>query len=97
MIFVKPRVHIGEIDTTVVLDLASPLIALLLANLLLSLEMHISDLRNTVGPIACSMVAKTHSRSLLPWRIDTRVIKDPWTSRRRDITTKWVEEQMSMR
>ena len=98
--FVKPRVHIGEIDTTDLLDLASPLTTLLLANLLLGLESHISDVRKSAKVMAYSMTTEMPLDCALSWRIDTRNVEDSEAlvaSSREEMATRWVQDQMLLR
>lgn len=80
-----------------VLDLASPLTALLLANVLIGMRTYISDIRNCTRLMGCSMIAEMHLHCLLSWRIDTRLIEDRVASNRKDMITKWVKKQMSIR
>ncbi|KAI6012279.1 hypothetical protein EDC04DRAFT_732027 [Pisolithus marmoratus] len=104
---ILPCVYLGRIETSVTLDLSSPLVSLVVSRLLMSLETSICRLRdrvrNTVGTIA----AQTQTQTIHSWRIDSDVRMDPLfpseNNSIRDRIIKWsqqysvCEEDMSRR
>ncbi|KAK2464346.1 hypothetical protein APHAL10511_003803 [Amanita phalloides] len=93
---VLPYVHLGQVETSVILDLSTPLIALAISNLIIRLGSHISDIDAIVHHIAPAVIAEIQSQSSFAWRIDTRVRESNPISnvqRFREQIMRWAENQ----
>ncbi|KAK2467436.1 hypothetical protein APHAL10511_000671 [Amanita phalloides] len=93
---VLPYVHLGQVETSVVLDLSMPLIALAISNLIIRLGSQISDISAIVHDIAPAVIAEIQSQSSFAWRIDTRVRDgNPISNvqRIREQIMRWAENQ----
>ncbi|KAK2465496.1 hypothetical protein APHAL10511_002388 [Amanita phalloides] len=93
---VLPYVHLGQVETSVVLDLSTPLIALAISNLIIRLGSHISDISAIVHHIAPAVIAEIQSQSSFAWRVDTRVREGnpiPNVQRFREQIMRWAENQ----
>ena len=62
--------HLARINTSIVLDLSSPLIALAFSRVLLSLEARVSAIRDSVKNVIGDIVDETRSHSAVSWRTD---------------------------
>ena len=78
---VQPQVHIGEIKTSIVLDMASPVVALLVSRFLASLASEINTFCDSLTCIVPEVLAEVQSGSFA-WRIDTRVTEEKGSSDR---------------
>ena len=88
--------HLARINTSIELDLSSPLIALVFSRVLLSLEARISDIRKSVKGLSPSIIDETHSQSAVSWRTDRGVqIEESILENKGayDAITRWVEDQ----
>ncbi|KAK2467435.1 hypothetical protein APHAL10511_000670 [Amanita phalloides] len=93
---VLPYVHLGQVETSAVLDLSTPLIALAISNLIIRLGSQISDISAIVHDIAPAVIAEIQSQSSFAWRIDTRVRDgNPISNvqRIREHIMRWAENQ----
>ena len=79
--------HIGEIDTNIVLDLAFPIAALTVSKVLLSLASDIPALRDSLARVAPRIVDETQS-GCLSWRIDTCATQEELSV---DPIVSWIE------
>ncbi|KIO14435.1 hypothetical protein M404DRAFT_5804 [Pisolithus tinctorius Marx 270] len=70
---ILPRVLLGSIETSVTLDLSSPLVSLAVSRLLMSLESPICGLRDRIGNVVGTIAAETQTHTARPWRIDSDV------------------------
>ena len=87
--------HFSRINTSIVLDLSSPLSALAFSRVLLSLEACISDIRETVKRVWTMVVDETHLQSAVSWRTD-RCVYSEYVSNNRDthdMISRWIEGQ----
>ena len=90
--------HLAQINTNVVLDLSSPLIALAFSRVLLSLETRISAIRDSVTNVVGGIVDETRSHSAVSWRTDRGVQVEMSIVDNRDEhdkITRWIEECVS--
>ena len=84
---VQPQVHIGEIKTSIVLDMASPVAALLVSRFLASLASEINIFCDSLTRIVPEVLAEVQSGSFA-WRIDTCVAEEEGSSDW--ITSDWI-------
>ena len=90
--------HLARINTCTVLDLSSPLIALALSRVLLSLEAPISAIRDSVKSILGVVIDELQSQPAVSWRIDRCVQSEESIVDDRDEhdkITRWIEEWVS--
>ena len=88
--------HLTRINTSTVLDLSSPLIALAFSRVLLSLEAPISAIRDSVKSIMGVVIDELQSQSAVSWRTDRCVQDEEFTFDDRDEhdeITRWIEDQ----
>ncbi|KAF8555888.1 hypothetical protein OG21DRAFT_1495912 [Imleria badia] len=94
---VLPRVHLGEIETSVKLDLSSPSVALMLPRLLVSLEPLISGIRDSARHSVGAVFSETSTYSPLSWRIDTDAQEEGVSVQEskniREMVLQWAETQ----
>ncbi|KIN96070.1 hypothetical protein M404DRAFT_11022 [Pisolithus tinctorius Marx 270] len=70
------RMHLGSIETSVILDISSPLVSLAVSRLLMSLESPICGVRNGVRNVTGTIAAETQTHTTRSWRIDSDVRED---------------------
>ena len=88
--------HLSRINTSIVLDLSSPSIALVFSRVLLSLEAHISNIRESVKDVSPLIIDETHSQLAVSWRMDRGVQNKEAILDNKgidDMITRWVEDQ----
>ena len=88
--------HLARINTCTALDLSSPLIALALSRVLLSLEAPISAIRDSVKSILGVVIDELQSQSAVSWRTDRCVQGEESNLGDRDEhdkITRWIEDQ----
>ncbi|KAI5986081.1 hypothetical protein F5J12DRAFT_578643, partial [Pisolithus orientalis] len=95
---ILPRVHLGSIETSVTLDLSSPLVSLAVSRLFMSLEAPICSVHDGVKNVVGTIVAETHTHTARSWRIDSDVREEDAvfpskTEIVRDRIIKWQESQ----
>ncbi|KAF8631840.1 hypothetical protein AX17_004981 [Amanita inopinata Kibby_2008] len=77
---VEPRLHLGEIETTTILDLGCPLTALAVSRVLHLLEPSISAISKAVKIVAPEIALETQSSSPFSWRLDTHAVNEDFVS-----------------
>ncbi|KAG6379004.1 hypothetical protein JVT61DRAFT_13295 [Boletus reticuloceps] len=94
-----PRVHIGEIRTPLKLDLSLPSVALVVSQLLYSLESHIRHVRDSARHSVGAVISHTQSHPSISWRIDTDYFQKegsasvPENNNTRNTIIHWIKSQ----
>ena len=88
--------HLSRINTSIVLDLSSPLIALAFSRVLLSLEARISAIRDSVKNVVGVIIDETRSQPSVSWRTDRGVQDEESIVQdmdKYDKVRRWIEDQ----